>query len=373
MKRMALCVVVVAALVLLSSSFFIRSLAATSSPVVQSTVVNVTTNQVTITGKNFSPSGAAPQVSFNGSALAVVSFTNTTVVATLPSPSTTPAGTYRLQVINPALSTQPGVFYVTLGAVGPVGPQGVPGLQGAQGPAGPAGSQGPAGPQGTAGATGPAGPQGSVGPQGPTGPQGPQGVGGVNGVQEFLTAGSYTFVVPSGITKVMVEMWGAGGGGGDFTTNTGAGGGGGAGAYTRTVVSVTPGGSYRVVVGAAGNAGVGTNGQNGGDGQFTDPSGTILTFAGGGGGGSLGGPLRTTAPGGQADPNAMVSHPGATGDINNFSDPGFSWAATRAPGYSPLDPNDNYFIAVGVGYGGIGASSPSSAGNGQPGYIVITW
>jgi hypothetical protein len=364
MKRIAMWVVV--GVVLLSSSLSIRSAAAASSPpVIISTVVSFSANQITITGKSFSPSGAKPMVSFNGSTLSVVSFTNTTIVASLPSASSIPAGSYRLLVANPALpAAQAAIFSMTLGAVGPIGPQGVPG---------------PQGPQGT---TGPAGPQGSQGPIGATGPQGP---GGVNGVQEFFANG--TFTVPAGITHVMAEMWGGGGGGGASAADFNVGGGGGAGAYARTVVSVIPGASYSVVVGLGGQVAPGVNlsGQNGGDSQFTDASGNVMVYAGGGQGGgaatSSGGGLG--GPGGQPDPNAMIGHPGEAGNVEGgIGLAGSSWAATRAPGYNTTgtsDPSRGCYSGAGHGGWGQGQNAnctnigPSGNGQGESGYVILTW
>ena len=44
--------------------------AAPSTPVVNSTLINYIANQITIGGQNFSPSGVAPTVLFNGVSLA---------------------------------------------------------------------------------------------------------------------------------------------------------------------------------------------------------------------------------------------------------------------------------------------------------------
>jgi len=137
-----------------------------TTPIIFSAAVNTTNNRITITGSNFSPSGLAPTVVFAHTTLALVSFTNQKLVATLPAGFA--AGSYSLTVTNSVPQT--GTFGVTLGAVGPTGPQGPAGPAGAQGPAGPAGAQGPAGP---AGPQGPSGPQGATGPQGPPGPAGP--------------------------------------------------------------------------------------------------------------------------------------------------------------------------------------------------------
>ncbi len=84
----------------------------------------------------------------------------------------------------------------------------------------------------------------------------------------YATPGSYSWVVPAGVTSVNVEVWGAGGGGGIGAATNGAstgGGGGGSGGYSKSVISVTPGQTYTVVVGAGGtvpasyiNAGTGS-------------------------------------------------------------------------------------------------------------------
>src|ERR1017187_745536 len=127
--------------------------AASTAPAIYSTVLKKSNNQITITGNNFSPSGLAPTVFSAHAPLALVSFTNQTIVAQLPAGFA--AGSYSLSVTNSVPQT--GTFSVTLGAVGPTGPTGP------QGPAGPAGPQGPAGPAGAQGPVGPAGPAGAPG------------------------------------------------------------------------------------------------------------------------------------------------------------------------------------------------------------------
>ena len=82
---------------------------------------------------------------------------------------------------------------------------------------------------------------------------------------------SGTYVVPAGITSVIVECWGAGGGGGSSNTmskSRGRGGGGGGGAYSSTTIVVTPGNSYNIVVGTGGTGGVAGNGSAGGASTF---------------------------------------------------------------------------------------------------------
>ncbi len=105
----------------------------------------------------------------------------------------------------------------------------------------------------------------------------------------FTASGSWT--APAGITSVDVAVWGGGGGSGYYS-----GGAGGGGAYSRkNSISVTPGNSYTVTVGAGGNEAVG------GDSWF---SATNVVLAKGGGlgvyGFNGGGPPCTGGAGGSA-------------------------------------------------------------------------
>jgi len=70
------------------------------------------------------------------------------------------------------------------------------------------------------------------------------------------TSGNGTWVAPSCVSSVTIELWGAGGGGGNSATGTAAGGsGGGGGAYARGIHSVTSGSTYHYNVGAVGTGG----------------------------------------------------------------------------------------------------------------------
>jgi hypothetical protein len=187
------------------------------------------------------------------------------------------------------------------------GPQGPAGPTGPQGPAGPTGATGPQGPAGAVGATGPQGPTGATGLTGATGPQGPAGTNGntiLNGTTvptstqgnngDFyintttniiygpktasgwgsgstlsssssggsLTNTNYqifdvngTFTVPSGITKIMVECWGAGGG----AAQQGGIARGGDGGYGKSIFTVSPGATFPVVIGQGGLGGGGAS------------------------------------------------------------------------------------------------------------------
>jgi hypothetical protein len=148
--------------------------AATSTAVVVNSVsINSKLNQITILGQGFDPAGQAPTVTFNTKSLTLVSFSNSSIVATLL--TGTKPGSYQLTVKNSSANTA--AFDVTVGAAGPQGPSGPAGPQGPQGQAGVQGAQGPGGPQG------PSGPAGSQGQPGQAGAQGAQGVAGTQGPQ----------------------------------------------------------------------------------------------------------------------------------------------------------------------------------------------
>jgi hypothetical protein len=140
---------------LLGSLLFAVSMFATSAPVVISASADSALTQLTIVGSGFSPSNSTPTVSLGNVSLSLASFTDTQIVATLP--TNEPAGSYSLSVTETFGGLKTTTFGVTIGAVGPAGPQG------------------PIGPQGATGAQGPAGPAGATGAQGPTGPTGPSG------------------------------------------------------------------------------------------------------------------------------------------------------------------------------------------------------
>ena len=259
--------------------------------------------------------------------------------------------------------------------------------------------------QGVQGPVGPAGPQGLQGIQGAIGPAGP---GGYLGLKEYR--GSGTFVVPAGVTHVMVELWGAGGGGGGGGASTtvdqpGYGGGAGEpGIYTRKVIPVTSGNVLDVTLGEGGLGS--TLGQDGSDGGMTkvEFAGTVLAFAGGGVGGAAGTPLTGQSCCGQSDPSAPISRSSdepPNYDGRNYGVPPLwhcgqdagsvpqylaggeglrSWKAVRGTLMPPIP------LTLGApgGTGQFGGSSgpcgtrppspnPGPAQSGQPGYALISW
>ncbi|MFC7663689.1 glycine-rich domain-containing protein [Methylorubrum suomiense] len=103
-------------------------------------------------------------------------------------------------------------------------------------------------------------------------------------LSSFQTAGTYTFVVPAGVTWIFAECVGAGGGGsGGGGSATWASGGGGSGGYASGWISVEPNQSITVIVGAKG---LGTNNANGavGGAGGTSSVGAFFQATGGSGG-----------------------------------------------------------------------------------------
>ena len=258
----------------------------------------------------------------------------------------------------------------TIGPIGPPGPKGDTGPQGPIGPQGPKGDTGATGPDGPAGPIGPAGAAGATGDAGPTGPTGPQGPagpsGGLNGRQEFQGIG--TFVVPTGVTRLSVELYGAGGGGAIMQCNNGGGGGG--GAYTNTISTVQEGQTLTINVGMGGLGGTlsSPSGSNGGDTVILDMSNTPVAVAHGGAGGQSDSsscvPPTAGAAGGASDPNSMISHSGSS-----------------APSFSPLNSGGTGYLVTGFAFqpngqfggGGAGAVRTASALTGQGGYALLSW
>lgn len=181
------------------------------------------------------------------------------------------------------------------------------------------------------------------------------------GVEDFPATG--TWVCPPGVTSVFVVCRGGGGGGGGVAADTNkasAGGAGGQIAYK--VVTVTPGTTYTVTVGAAGTAGAstGTNGGAGGDTWFNTI--TEVIAKGGAGGqsfenGFTGGAGSTT--GGIGD---TVRAGGSGGNGGNFAGSG---GGGEGGNYNATGANGGNG-ATGVGGAG-GATTWGGGGNGGAG------
>ncbi len=179
--------------------------------------------------------------------------------------------------------------------------------------------------------------------------------------QTFTSSG--TFTVPPGVTSIVVECWGGGGGGGSsYTspTNRRAGGGGGGGGYSLSIVAVTPGNSYNIVVGNGGSGGVVGNGSAGGASTFN----VVTVVANGGAGGLRGG-------NGAGGAGALVGTGdityrggnGGTGSNPAGSGGGGGGAGSTGTGGNALSTTAGTGTTLNGGNGGAGRTTFSANGN----------
>lgn len=142
-------------------------------------------------------------------------------------------------------------------------------------------------------------------------------------IQVFSSPGSYTWEVPGGIYKIIVELWAGGGGtggnGGNYRLYTtggwisavgGTGAIGGKGGYNKVTLDVIPGQSYTLVVGGSGSVGL-----NGSDGENESPA-TSGSIGGSGGNSSFG---STSAAGGNGGGGGTAAFKSSYNSVSNGS------------------------------------------------------
>lgn len=183
----------------------------------------------------------------------------------------------------------------------------------------------------------------------------------LHGVQEFIA--STTWTCPTGVTKVLYSIIGAGGGGGGGGSSQVSGGGGGGGGSGGNAVygvsTVVPGTPYTVTVGtAAGGAGGGSggsvnNGSDGADGGSSSFNGVTAT----GGLKGLKGMLATAGIGGAAGTG------GAGGAVNTAGAPFATGGAGAAGDTGTVSPDANGRPGGGGGGGGSSAGGIGINGN----------
>lgn len=175
-----------------------------------------------------------------------------------------------------------------------------------------------------------------------------------------------SFVVPPGISRILVELWGGGGPGGVDNGSAGGaakGGGGGGGGYGKELVSVNPGEECSITVGGAGEASM-----------FICATRTIIATAGDRGGVPGGGKGGTS--------NALLNIQGGPGGQSFFAwiskDGSQQYIVGGSGGSSP-----NGGLG-GVGYTTSGQPHPGSPGtrpgggggggtSGAPGRVVLSY
>ncbi|MGN7787707.1 SprB repeat-containing protein [Niabella sp. 22666] len=206
-----------------------------------------------------------------------------------------------------------------------------------------------------------------------------------SGSQTFDASG--TFTVPAGITKIYVEAWGGGGGGTISTIGAAnyrySGSGGGGGGFSRGYVTVVPGSSINVIVGAGGGIALagGSSSAGGvvaGGGQAARfeqiGSAAVNTFGGAGGTGTFRG--GNGGNGVRSDPGQSFGNGGggggsATRTANGMSGSGYTGGSGEGNGGSGSIEYIVYTVpsTAGAAPGGGGGDHRSGA----DGRVIISW
>ena len=185
-----------------------------------------------------------------------------------------------------------------------------------------------------------------------------------NGQAEFTTPGTYTWVAPPDVTSVSVVAIGGGGGGSASTSGSndpswGAGGGGGLG--YKNNISVTPGQSYTVVVGAGGTGAPSSpqttaEGQGGAGGDSYFISDTTVKGGGGTGDWGVGGNF-------VGDNDGVGNSSQYNGRNGGYGAQDIGAGGAGAAGYSGVGAGDGRGVTGasggGSGKGNVGGQSPA--------------
>lgn len=172
-------------------------------------------------------------------------------------------------------------------------------------------------------------------------------------VHTITQAGSGNWTVPAGVTKVWIELWGAGGGGNAYA-------GGGGGGYISGVFSVVPGNSVLYDVGTGGSGGA-TNGTAGGGSAILYTPGNVNLVADGGSGSSFSGILSGGGFGGTFFASGTNYFVGSVGESGHNSVPSSMQSAATS-----------FFEVITQGNGGNGANTTLTAGLGGSAVYNIT-
>lgn len=194
-----------------------------------------------------------------------------------------------------------------------------------------------------------------------------------------VTLGSnVTFTVPASVYQISAVCVGAGGGGGgNSSTSATAASAGGGGGLVYGNISVSPGDTFTIVVGAGGAGGTssGANGSDGGDTYILNSSGSTRLIGYGGGGGQTDASNNTSGGAGGLSGgfNKTSGGTGGRGGASSTSSPHKSPGGGGAGGYGGSGGNGWHAdgspqAANGSAGGGAGGSrtSSSSSNNGFP-------
>ena len=216
-------------------------------------------------------------------------------------------------------------------------------------------------------------------------------------LQTYSTAGTFTYTVPAGVTRITAVIGGGGGGGGTVDSNYQTYGGGGGGGYITTVsFSVTQGQNLPIVVGVGGAGSAYPSGDalNGGSSSvngFVSEGGgkgnnSYYTGVNGGGGSANGGSSGSTAGGAPGSGLNQLRGLGALGCMNLVTreklgaggGAGAGWpGGAGLGGISALGNGGNGGAAGSAGgngascCGGGGSGGTKPGGSGGAGYVAL--
>lgn len=191
------------------------------------------------------------------------------------------------------------------------------------------------------------------------------------GQQAFTTAGTFSWTAPAGVTSVCVVCVGGGGGGlhissGTYSMSGGAGG----GLGWKNNITVVPGNSYTVVVGAAGQGGAYPAGSTSGGNSYFINSTTVQGNGGRYGRYNLATPASTyVGDGGGAGGGTILGSRNGYGPQGAGGAGGYSGAGGRG-GYSGAG-SAYYPLAGAGGGGGGGGNNGSNTGYGGGGVGLL--
>lgn len=220
-----------------------------------------------------------------------------------------------------------------------------------------------------------------------------------SGSVSFTTPGSFSWTVPSGVTRIWVAIVGGGGGGGGGYSSTYTGGGGGGSPQAWVLAQVNPFDTIPIVIGQGGAGGaVGAAGSAGGASSIT--IGGVQLSVPGGSGGNPGTSTANGAAGSNVNLNPNTSNPPFSTYAYGNGPGGFAGASTKGGSGAPvgiwndlINPNTtggDFTMLIGNsgGAGGNSSTQPAAGSggsgggggyinqagaNGGPGVVRIWW
>lgn len=174
----------------------------------------------------------------------------------------------------------------------------------------------------------------------------------------YTTAGTYSFVVPAGVTSVNIACIGGGGGGEAGIGYSGSAGGSGAGLGYSNSVSVTGGETLTVAVGAGGSGGTGVGGDGGGGGTSSvkRSATTLVSALGGNGGANNNTTLGAQTATGSVNRNGGNAGRGSpNGGMGGAGGAAAGWSDTGARGYGNANLSE-FYESTRAGVSGQGGS-----------------